>query len=106
MSEAYEALSDPNTRAVYDEYGEEGLKASSNGRSGPGPSPGSFGTGMAPGGFSFGGFNQQSQRGGSRASAFSPSDPNEIFERVRSFAVLSFLLRSQSLKLSFRHAID
>jgi DnaJ homolog subfamily B member 4 len=81
ISEAFEVLSDKNKRAVYDQFGEEGLK----GGGGPPPgagSPGGFpGFGGFPGGASFsfssgpGGFG----RGGS-SSGFSPSDPNKIFE--------------------------
>jgi molecular chaperone DnaJ len=39
VSEAYEALSDPNRRQVYDQYGEEGLR---QGAGGPGGFPGGF----------------------------------------------------------------
>lgn len=56
VSEAYEVLSDKNKRAIYDQYGEEGLKA--------GAMPG------GGGGADFSGFS-----GGFRAS-----DPNDIFK--------------------------
>lgn len=80
ISEAFEVLSDSNKRAVYDQFGEEGLK-----RSGPTPGQG------APGGFSgFNGFPGGSTTftftgtpGGSFSSTgFSPTDPQKIFESM------------------------
>ncbi|KAF9456752.1 hypothetical protein BDZ94DRAFT_1274867 [Collybia nuda] len=83
ISEAFEVLSDSNKRAVYDQFGEEGLK-----NKGPTPGqggPGSFsGFGGFPGGgsntFTFttgpGGF------GSSGGSGFAPTDPNKIFEQI------------------------
>ncbi len=47
VAEAFEVLSDADKRAVYERYGEEGLKAG-------GPAPSRGGRGM-PAGFSFGG---------------------------------------------------
>lgn len=54
-------LSDPDKRAVYDQYGEEGLK------SGGGPPGGGFGAGGFPSGAG-GGFS------------FHATDPNDIFK--------------------------
>ncbi|KAF7424120.1 hypothetical protein PC9H_009423 [Pleurotus ostreatus] len=78
VSEAFEVLSDKNKRAVYDQFGEEGLK-------GGGPAPGAGGPGA--GGFSgFSGFPGGSTYtfttggpGGGRGG-FSPTDPNKIFQ--------------------------
>ena len=48
IAAAYEVLSDPEKRQIYDQYGEDGLEASSQG--GPGGGFGGF-----PGGFPGGG---------------------------------------------------
>ncbi|OCH93047.1 DnaJ-domain-containing protein [Obba rivulosa] len=84
ISEAFEVLNDKQKRAIYDQFGEEGLKG------GGVPPPGAGG----PGGFSsFGGFpggggttftftsGPGGSFGGSRGGGFSPTDPNKIFEQ-------------------------
>lgn len=71
-SEAYEVLSDKNKRAVYDQFGEDGLKG------GPPPSSGAggFPAGGFPGGasFSFSGFP-----GGAPGGGFKPGNAEDIF---------------------------
>ncbi|KAI3653788.1 hypothetical protein MP228_001735 [Amoeboaphelidium protococcarum] len=87
ISEAYEVLSDSNKRAVYDQFGEEGLKG---GGAGGAASAGGAGMNGFPGGFSgFGGggmpggttFTFSSTGGMPGAGGFMPSDPNEIFSK-------------------------
>lgn len=83
ISEAFEVLSDKNKRAIYDQFGEEGLK-------GGGPAPGASGPGGFPGFSSFGGpggttFTFTSGPGGFSSGGrggFSPTDPNKIFESI------------------------
>ncbi|WAR57023.1 hypothetical protein PtB15_8B67 [Puccinia triticina] len=67
VSEAFQVLSDKNQRAVYDQFGEEGLKG------GPPPGPGG---GM--GGFPGGSYHRTS---GGRPE-FTQMDANEIFEKM------------------------
>lgn len=61
IAAAYEVLSDPEKRQIYDQYGEDGLEASSQG--GPGGPGGGFG-GFPGGGFPGGGqrFHMQVQQ--------------------------------------------
>lgn len=92
VGEAFEVLSDKNKRAIYDQFGEEGLK-------GGGPPPGADGAGGFggfPGGAgSFGGFPGGAGGGGRTFTftsggpgmgggmgGFSPSDPNDIFASI------------------------
>ncbi|KAG0349445.1 hypothetical protein BG005_010967 [Podila minutissima] len=81
ISEAYEVLSDKNKRAIFDQYGEDGLKGGggATGPDGAGGFPGGF-SGFPGGGggghtFSFGGPGM----GGS--GGFRPSDAEDIFKQ-------------------------
>ncbi|KAE9384411.1 DnaJ-domain-containing protein [Gymnopus androsaceus JB14] len=84
ISEAFEVLSDKNKRAVYDEFGEAGLKGGGGPPPGAGTGPSGFSGfpgGAFPGGaktFTFstgpgGGF------GSTGGSGFNPTDPEKIF---------------------------
>ncbi|GAA5860165.1 hypothetical protein JCM8547_009211 [Rhodosporidiobolus lusitaniae] len=95
VSEAYEVLIDKDKRAIYDQFGEEGLKGGFGGPGGGGASGfpgGAQGAGMGggfnpfgaagggfPGGsFSFSTGGMPSGMGG----GFQPSDPNDIFAQL------------------------
>lgn len=70
ISEAYEVLSDKQKRAVYDQFGEEGLKS---GAGGAGTNMGGAGRGGAP----FFTFTSTSSRPG----GFRPTNPDDIFRQ-------------------------
>lgn len=85
MSEAFEVLSDKNKRAIYDQFGEEGLKG------GPPPDAGTAGGGGFsgfPGGFPGGGSSGFPQgttftfSTGGPGGGFTPGDPSNIFAYV------------------------
>jgi DnaJ family protein B protein 4 len=89
ISEAFEVLSDPQKRTVYDQFGEEGLKG------GGGPPPGAGGGFPGGGGAGFSGFSSGSPSGSTftftsggpgggfgRSSGFTASDPQKIFEHI------------------------
>ena len=82
ISEAFEVLSDKDKRAVYDQFGEEGLK-SGGPPPGQGGGPGFSGFNGFPGGGSGfpgggGGTTFSFKSGG--PGGYSPGDPNKIFE--------------------------
>ncbi|CAG7849405.1 Protein psi1 AltName: Full=Protein psi [Serendipita indica DSM 11827] len=93
VSEAFEVLSDKNKRAVYDQFGEEGLKGApppdAGGTGGFSGFPGAGGAGFGSGGFPGGAtFTFTSGPGGGSRGGYHPSDPNSIFEQFfKSFSM-------------------
>ncbi|KAF9207684.1 hypothetical protein CPC16_006456 [Podila verticillata] len=87
ISEAYEVLSDKNKRAIFDQYGEDGLKGGIP-TGGPSEGAGGFpGGGFPGGGAGFSGFppgatfSFSSSGPGGRSSGFQPREAKDIFEQ-------------------------
>jgi len=78
VSEAYEVLSDKNKRAIYDQYGEEGLKG---GAPPPPSSEGQF-SGATGGGNRTQYYQFASGPGGGPSATFQASDAEELFRKV------------------------
>ncbi|KZT01374.1 DnaJ-domain-containing protein [Laetiporus sulphureus 93-53] len=87
ISEAFEVLSDKQKRAIYDQFGEEGLKgggAPPQGAGGPGGGFSNFGGFPGGGGTAFT-FTSGPGGGNFGRGGFSPTDPQKIFEQFFGF---------------------
>lgn len=78
VAEAYEVLSDSEKRSIYDQFGEEGLKAGASGAD-PDGFPGGGGFNGFPGGFPGGGF--PGGGGGRTTFHFGAGDAHRTFEQ-------------------------
>jgi curved DNA-binding protein CbpA len=80
ISNAYEVLTDPEKKRIYDQVGEEGLtNGGAGGPGGPGGGPGGFGGRPGPG---FASFNMGGGGGGGGFSFGGFSDPFDVFSRM------------------------
>ncbi|KAK0535851.1 Molecular chaperone (DnaJ superfamily) [Tilletia horrida] len=81
LGEAFEVLTDSNKRAIFDQFGEEGLKggAPPPGAGGAGGMPNFFGGGGMPGAGGARTFSFSTAGPGGGGGGFTPRDPNDIF---------------------------
>ena len=108
ISNAYNVLTDPQKKQIYDQYGEEALKQGGGGPGGMGVDPFEmfqemFGEGGMPGGFSFGGMGGMPGMGGMGGMGGGGRKNKPEVKRIN--VSLEDLYKGKTLKFSITHTV-